>query len=363
MDHVKVLKRAWHIVWNYRVLWIFGIILALTTASGGYNGSGGSSGGSSNGDFPPSGDFQWPPQDLQWPEIPSQAVTALIVVGIAVMCVIVILSVASAIARYVAETALIRMVDHYEETNEKLGARQGFRLGWSRTAFRLFMINLLTGLPVALAFILLLVLTAGLAIPSAMAIDADNVPIGVIGIVAAVGLFFLGLFTLIVVGVALELLRKFFWRACTLEELGVVESIRQGLGIVARHWQDVLIMWLIMIGVGIGWAIAMVVVTILLFPVILLLIVVGGVLGGLPALLIWGLTGLFLEGVWPWILAAIVGIPIFALVMSLPWLFLGGLMEVFKSSTWTLTYRELRALESLEMEPEELAEPDEPEIE
>jgi hypothetical protein len=29
-----------------------------------------------------------------------------------------------------------------------------------------------------------------------------------------------------------------------------------------------------------------------------------------------------------------------------PWLFLGGLMEVFKSSVWTLTYRQLRALES-----------------
>jgi hypothetical protein len=28
-----------------------------------------------------------------------------------------------------------------------------------------------------------------------------------------------------------------------------------------------------------------------------------------------------------------------------PWLFANGVMEVFKSSTWTLTYRELRALE------------------
>ncbi|MEA3342436.1 MAG: hypothetical protein U9R15_20935 [Chloroflexota bacterium] len=358
MDHIKVLKRAWHTVWNYRALWIFGIILALTTAGGGFNGSGngggnyGSNGG--NGDFPPFGDFSLP-------EISSQIVTVLIIAGIVLVCLIIFLSIVATVARYVAETALIRMVDHNEETGEKLGVRQGFRLGWSRTAWRLFLISLLTGLPVALAFVLLLALTVGLAIPSAMAIDADKVVIGVIGIVAAVGLFFLGLFTLIVVGVALKLLRKFFWRACALDALGVIESVRQGFGLVIRRWQDVLVMWLIMVGVRIGWAIALLVVTILLFPVILLLIVVGGLLGGLPALLIWGLTGLFLEGAAPYILAAIVGIPIFALVMAVPGLFLGGLMEVFKSSTWTLTYRELRALEGLEAE--ELVVLDEPDIE
>jgi len=33
MDHMKVLKRAWQILWHYRALWIFGIILALTAPS------------------------------------------------------------------------------------------------------------------------------------------------------------------------------------------------------------------------------------------------------------------------------------------------------------------------------------------
>ncbi|MCK4315399.1 MAG: hypothetical protein KAX24_06475, partial [Anaerolineae bacterium] len=57
-------------------------------------------------------------------------------------------------------------------------------------------------------------------------------------------------------------------------------------------------------------------------------------------------------GAVPWILAAVIGGPIFILVVASPWIFLGGLMEVFKSSTWTLTYRELRALEGLEAERE-----------
>jgi hypothetical protein len=61
------------------------------------------------------------------------------------------------------------------------------------------------------------------------------------------------------------------------------------------------------------------------------------------ALLAGGLTGLAFEGPMPWIVAAVVGIPVFILVMAAPLSFLGGLFEVFLSSTWTLTYRELRA--------------------
>src|SRR5690606_27232424 len=42
MDPVKILKRAWHILWSYRALWVFGLILALATA-------GSTGGGSNNG--------------------------------------------------------------------------------------------------------------------------------------------------------------------------------------------------------------------------------------------------------------------------------------------------------------------------
>ena len=41
MDHMKVLKRAWQILWSYKALWIFGIILALTTSSGSNSGGNG----------------------------------------------------------------------------------------------------------------------------------------------------------------------------------------------------------------------------------------------------------------------------------------------------------------------------------
>jgi hypothetical protein len=57
-----------------------------------------------------------------------------------------------------------------------------------------------------------------------------------------------------------------------------------------------------------------------------------------------------LQGAAPWMLGAAVGIPIFLLVVGLPTLFLGGLAEVFKSSVWTLAYRELGAREGVSAE-------------
>jgi len=331
MDHIEVLKRAWHTVWNYRSLWIFGVILALTT-SGGV--SGGVQRSFRSDDFQPGGEFYIG-------EISPQVVSALIAIGVGLLCTIVFLLVLSTIARYVAETALIHMVDDHERTGERRSVRQGFRMGWSRTAFRLFLINLLIGLPTTLAFILLFVL----AFAPLLLWVTESTAAGVIGTLTAGSLFFLILFLAIAVGTVLSLLTKFFWRACALEELGVIASIHHGFGVVKRHLKDVVIMWLIMFGVKIGWVAILIAVAIVLFPFIILLIVVAGVLGGLPALLVFGLATLFFEGVVPWILAALVGIPIFVLVVAVPWLFLGGLMEVFKSSVWTLTYRQLHALE------------------
>jgi hypothetical protein len=341
MDYLKVLKRAWETTWNYRVLWVFGIILALTTGGGFNRGT-----SSFNGeDLSPGG-------ELPMGEIPPGVSNILIAIGIGLACVIVILIIASVVARYVAETALIRMVDDHEETGERRNVRQGFRMGWSRTTFRFFLIGLVTGLPTALVFILLFALAFA---PLLLWVTESKVA-GIIGTVITIGLFFLILFLAIVVGVILSLLKKFFWRACALEELGVVESIRQGFDVVKQHLKDVGIMWLILVGLGLGWILVMI-------PFTILLVIVAVMLGGFPALLVGGLASLIFEGAVPWILAGAIGIPIFILVVALPRLFLDGLVEVFKSSVWTLTYRELRALESLETEPEPLLELDAPDLE
>jgi hypothetical protein len=251
----------------------------------------------------------------------------------------VVLAVVSVVVRYVAETALIRLVDDHERTGERQSVRQGLRRGWSRAAWRLFLIDLVIGIPVAGAFFLLFLVALAPLLLWTTGSDAA----GALGTVATVGLVFLLILLAIVVAVVLTLLTRFFRRVCALEGLGVIESIQQGYGVVRRHLKDVAIMWLIMAGVGLGVGVA-------LFIVVILLLAVGVLLGGLPALLVGWLASSMFEGPMPWILAAAVGVPIFLLVLVVPLLFLGGLIEVFKSSVWTLTYRELRALERAEPE-------------
>jgi len=163
MDHTKILKRAWHILWSYKVLWIFGIILAITTASGG---GGGTSYSLGSGGFQDRQFRDITPDDFRrefddgledfgrelenafedfedffGEGIRNSTVDTIIAIGIALLIFFLILFIVGRIARYVSETALIKMVDQYEETEERLTIRKGFRLGWSRTAWRLFLIN------------------------------------------------------------------------------------------------------------------------------------------------------------------------------------------------------------------------------
>jgi hypothetical protein len=86
--------------------------------------------------------------------------------------------------------------------------------------------------------------------------------------------------------------------------------------------------------------------SIVLLPVVIVLAAAAVVSGGLPAMLAYAVTGLIAQGATPWIAAAIVGVPVFLLVMALPLALVGGLVQTFQSSTWTLTYRELAAQEA-----------------
>ena len=101
------------------------------------------------------------------------------------------------------------------------------------------------------------------------------------------------------------------------------------------------------VGLGIAWRIA-------LLPVNLLLIVLGFLAGGLPALAVGGLAGLGLG--WPWGigLGMLVFIPVLILIVALPNVALDTLATVFHSTTWTLTYRELVVIDSGSPDAEEM---------
>lgn len=343
MDYVKILKRAFSITWNYRALWVFGIILALTAGGGANANFGNWNNGSTS---LPRGNHYQPPGGFRLPEIPNQAIESWMPIAIAVGCLIVLLAVLFAIGRYVSETSLIRMVDEHEASAEEVSVRQGFRLGWSRASWRLFLIDLLIGLVGMLAFLL----TLTIALAPLLVWMTDNTAARVMGSVVAIGMFILFMILWIVVGIAFSLIILNIRRLCVLENLGVMDSIRRGLAISRRHAGDILVMGIIMFGLGLLWVIVMI-------PVFIMLVLAGLILGGLPALLVGGISSLFLTGDTPWIIAGVIGLPLFLLTVAAPALFLNGLKETFKSSTWTLVYRELQTMESLDVEAPSLAPP------
>jgi hypothetical protein len=346
MKHTQILKRAWTILWSYRTLWIFGFLLALTTggsSGGSYSrGGGGSSGGSGN--LP--GDMQQALNQLNEAlrNIPAQTEQTIIAVIIGLVCLGFLFGIAFAIVKYVSQVALVRMVDHLETTGEKLPFRRGWRMGWSRAAWRVFLINLTIGVPVFLAVIVMVGCAATPVLIPALANQTPSVP----SIIATVGMAFLVIFALIVVSLALALVLEIMYRVSILQERGVLDSIREGWTLVRRNLKDVGLLWLILLGIRIAFGIVII-------PVAIIFVIIAGLLGGGTGLGLFLLARVVMSAapVWePVVVGALVGVPIFILALAIPMTFVEGLKQTYFSTTWTLAYREIRAsLQPAGLEP------------
>ena len=366
MDYTKVLKQAWHIVRSYRAVWIFGIILALTTVSWGtaiWLRDGGEDSDRVLIRWEISAkDQQWlersfgirPPRtyaltrdDLQErgifvleEDLAPRVVKLLPTIAKVLVAVLIVLLIALPVARYVAEAALIKMVDDYEEAERTYTVRQGLRLGWSAAAWRLFWIDVVM-FTVLIAVTCLLFVPA--LVPVLLVIDG-RMPGIVVGSIAALGLVFLAAAVVIIAWTAGTLWVRLARRACALDGLGVIGSLRQGYSTMRQHARQAAPVWLAMVAEELTYPF-------LIAPVAIPLMGAGVVVGGLVALLVGSLARQIMALATAWILAGALGVTIFILLLTVPLAILGGLREVFLSSTWTLAYRELRAVESLQPTP------------
>lgn len=350
MKHIDIIKRAWQILWNYKILWIFGILLALTSTSPGNGNSGGrgnvSFSGNGNGQSFFSMPYEWRTQIDEMGRMFERFFTfenerTIIVVVASLICLAILVSILFTIIHYVSKVSLIKMVDHFEMTGEKLTFRQGWKLGWSREAWKLFLINLLVFIPVFLGF---LVLGACAALPVLISAVQSQEPT-VVGVVATTGLGFLWIFLLILVILFLSIFMDVVYRECVLGGKGVVDSVRDGFRLSIRRFGDVILMWLILLGLRIGYSLV-------LIPVVLLLVALAIGLGGGVGLPVFLGLQFFTNPLAAGIAAAISGGLVFFLVLVAPLTFLGGLWETYHSATWTLSWRALTALpqEAIEIE-------------
>jgi hypothetical protein len=340
MDHFQILKRAWQIVWKYRALWWVGLLLVLAgggLGSGFGSGAPGSSGGGSGGGGPDWSPYGGPGGFRSIPELWAAVVPALVaIVAVIVLLFLlaVVIGIVMAVVRYVTRTALIHMVQGYEETGEEIGFKRAMGLGWSRAAFRLFLMNWMVGLPLFLFMMLLIMPLIGFSVWSFAAAGGPRIVLGILFSLLLIPASLLGIGLIIVVRPILEVA----YRRCVLEDLGPWEAFREAWMLIRRHLGPAALQWLLLVGLRIAWGIV-------LIPINLLLVFLALFVSGLPALLVGGLAAAIAD--WPWGLGLglLVFVPTFIVLVAVPNIALSIFATVYHSTAWTLTYRELMALD------------------
>jgi hypothetical protein len=248
---------------------------------------------------------------------------------ITVMAVLLILLVVTLVLRYIAETALIKMVGDQRKNSERYSPREGWWLGFSYEAIKLFLIDLVV-------CTLLLMLTPLLFLPALLPvfimISASPTAIS-FGLLLMTSLSLLSLAALIIMWVAGLITLQLARRATCLDGLGVLASIWRGLRLMRAQLGSVGLTWLVLVGLDLVYPI-------LVVPVGIMLAAVGLVVGGGLALLLGSLLALVLAKTTAWTIAIIASAVLLGLAVVVPMTLLGGLREVFKSSAWTLTFRE-----------------------
>jgi hypothetical protein len=379
MNLNTILKKAWQMLWNYRALWLFGAVLALVGAKTIYPIYGPDWENSDQWtriklsdtttiqvpgvdmtiDLTAPGGFRIITPDVTtWSEfndladqLDHEASINLWPILIEFTVILVVLILLGLLARYVSETALIRMVNEAEGANRYLSVWKGLQKGFSLRAWRLFLLDLVIGILTAVAFIVVF----GLAIsPILLAIKSHEVILITAG-VGTFGLLVLAFFLWLAASAALSLLLQTIRRSCALEEQSLLVSIRQGIMLTKHHLKDIGPLWLVWMSLRLLWVLLAVPVLILFVPFLLLTFPLGVALGGMPAALVAAAVYLFIGGATPWIMGMLAGLPIFIVVMISPILFVSGLLEIYMSSIWTLAYRDLKAMELPVQVPTSLA--------
>lgn len=335
MDYMKILKRAWHIVWHYPALWVMGFVLALVGNSLGGNPSGNTFYRFNQNDFRdgarqfPNGDGSFQQfierinhfMDTRFGSINEQTIlTWAIIAGVVILVLVVLFT----ILKYVALNAHIRMVNQLEESGEKVGWQKGFRMGWSG-AGRLFLIDLVVGIPTA---IVVLVLFGCAALPLILGFSGGDAS-SVAGVVASVAIGLSVFLVILLAAFVIQLWLRFAYRLSALEGQGVIASLSQAWKVFRKSLKDILLMWLILVGVQIAFGIAMI-------PIVLIFsALVIGVIGGV-GVLVYALAAEFSVGL------VILGVVLLFVLLGIPITILRGLAESFYESVWTLVYRETR---------------------
>lgn len=281
MDYSALLRRTWDIVWTYKWLIVLGILASL--ASGNFSSSfrGPNFGG--RGDHMQDREFEFPRWDDL--DIPQQDLDALrdglpamsgLATGaiITLICLGALIGLALFAVGTVARGALIAGADVLDAggtTDFGTSWRAGWEKGW-----RLIGIGLLPAIPWVVAAITVAGFAGGLFASINNAGGQVGTP-GGIGLLSTAGVV---VCVAALVGLALTLLRTFAERACMLENLDVFGSYGRGWAVLRENLGPAIVIFLIQVVIGFLIGLAMLVASPLLICLCLIIIPVSLVVGG-----------------------------------------------------------------------------------
>lgn len=295
MDFGYVLRRAWQIIWKFKILWIFGILASCGQATG--------SGGSNSGYRYSIEDTNLSPRIEQFfNQLDPTIVALLIALGIIVALALIVISI---LLGTVGRVGLIRGTMKAEQGAERLTFGELWREGLAYF-WRVFGLNLLIGLIIFLAILAILI-------------------VGVVLTVGTLGLFILCLLPIICLVIpvmwAVSIVIEQANVALVVENLGITDAIKRGWQVVWGNLGTMIVMGLILV-LGVS--------------------LIGGAIIGLPLLLVAapavaGYATGGAQAIWNgWIVSGVL------FLIYLPFLLvLSGILKAYISSAWTLTFLRL----------------------
>lgn len=295
MDFGYVLKRAWEIIWKFKILWIFGILASCSQA-------GGSSG--SNSGFRFSGQDSTFGYQIEhtFNQLNPAIITLLIIVGV---IIIIALIVAAILLATVGRVGLIRGTVKAEQGASKLTFGELWRDGLAYF-WRVFGLNLLIGVIIFFALVAITIL-------------------GIILSIGTLGIFLICLIPLLCLIIPIMWLVSIIIEqanvALVVENLDIVTALKRGWRVFIDNIGTMIVMGLILV-IGVG--------------------IVGGLIIGLPLLAVAAPAAVAIAtGVTENIRSGVILSIVFFLVY-LPFLLLfSGILRAYTQSAWTLTFLRL----------------------
>jgi hypothetical protein len=297
MDYFGIIKKSYYLSIKHKFLWIFGIL------AGGY---GGFKSFGSGLNFPTSGS-NWSNafnkslsasnSSISWGNFVSAIVAIMAVLGVIALILF--------IFSLISQGALIGSTSRLSK-NEKTDFWFGFGIGW-HNFWRVLGVGIIFLLMVLVSLIVLIVPVAVLIVAKAYAI----------AIILGILLFFVCLAFWILIAI----IAPYSLRVVVLDKLGIFTSIREALHFFRKNWGEVIVMYLLLFAIGIGFGIAL----------LLAIMIVGGVL------LAIGL-GFYLASA----TSAIVYGLIIGLAFLITLVIISGAYNSFSSNVLTLTYLKLK---------------------